>query len=318
VRTTIIGAGVSGLTVATLMIERGWHHGDDEIRLVADRGFEETVSSVAAAVWTMTDDEPADRAMTRALVSRGRFATFARDPGSGVRPLPQRELHRTDPPPSPWEETPWVRRLGPDEVPGGYAGGFAVDGFSIEPAVYLTRLRAGIREAGVHIEVGHLSSLDEVEGDLLVNCCGLGARTLVDDGDVHPIRGQVVVVEMSDVPDGVTDEDDPERIAYVYPRRDTVVLGGQRAVGVASTDVDEELTARIRRDCAALDPRIASAAVREVRVGLRPGRSEVRLEAEVLSDGRTVIHDYGHSGAGYILSWGCAEEVESLAAAARR
>jgi hypothetical protein len=117
---------------------------------------------------------------------------------------------------------------------------------------------------------------------------------------------------------GVADEDDPERIAYVYPRRDTVVLGGQRAFGVASTDVDEELTARVRRDCAALDPRIASAAVREVRVGLRPGRSEVRLEPEVLSDGRTVIHDYGHSGAGYILSWGCAEEVEGLAAAARR
>lgn len=50
-------------------------------------------------------------------------------------------------------------------------------------------------------------------------------------------------------------------------------------------------------------------------VGLRPGRREVRLEAEEM-EGGTVIHDYGHGGAGITLSWGCAAEVGRLADAA--
>ena len=48
-------------------------------------------------------------------------------------------------------------------------------------------------------------------------------------------------------------------------------------------------------------------------VGLRPSRTEVRLESEKV-EGRLVIHNYGHGGAGVTLSWGCAEEVASLVA----
>src|SRR5438874_651476 len=51
------------------------------------------------------------------------------------------------------------------------------------------------------------------------------------------------------------------------------------------------------------------------RVSLRPFRkSGVRLEWDRLRDGRTVIHNYGHGGAGFTLSWGCAREVIDLAA----
>ncbi len=50
------------------------------------------------------------------------------------------------------------------------------------------------------------------------------------------------------------------------------------------------------------------------RVGLRPARPTVRLEAEQ-AGGRPVVHNYGHGGAGVTLSWGCAQE--RLAAAPR-
>jgi D-amino-acid oxidase len=39
----------------------------------------------------------------------------------------------------------------------------------------------------------------------------------------------------------------------------------------------------------------------------------VRLEKEKLRDGRAVIHNYGHGGSGFTLSWGCAHEVAQLA-----
>jgi D-amino-acid oxidase len=53
--------------------------------------------------------------------------------------------------------------------------------------------------------------------------------------------------------------------------------------------------------------------VLEQRVGLRPGRPEVRLDVEHPVPGCTVIHNYGHGGSGFTLAWGCAEEVLRLA-----
>jgi len=48
------------------------------------------------------------------------------------------------------------------------------------------------------------------------------------------------------------------------------------------------------------------------RVGLRPFRkSGIRLEKDRLGS-RTVIHNYGHGGAGFTLSWGCAGQVVKL------
>jgi D-amino-acid oxidase len=128
---------------------------------------------------------------------------------------------------------------------------------------------------------------------------------------LYPIRGQVVAVRAPDVIDGVTDESDPDRIAYVYPRPDRVILGGVRQVGNADAHVDQVETERIIADTQQLDARLAGATVVDVRVGLRPGRDRVRVELEVDGD-RRIVHDYGHSGQGYLLSWGCAQQVLAL------
>ena len=45
------------------------------------------------------------------------------------------------------------------------------------------------------------------------------------------------------------------------------------------------------------------------RVGLRPYRPTVRLEAESLPGGRVLWHNYGHGGGGVSLSWGCARDL---------
>ena len=47
-------------------------------------------------------------------------------------------------------------------------------------------------------------------------------------------------------------------------------------------------------------------------VGLRPARSEIRIEAESLPSGQMVVHNYGHGGSGICLHWGCALEVANL------
>jgi len=45
-------------------------------------------------------------------------------------------------------------------------------------------------------------------------------------------------------------------------------------------------------------------------VGLRPGRSPLRLDSEVLG-AVPVVHCYGHGGSGITLAMGCAEDVVS-------
>jgi D-amino-acid oxidase len=51
----------------------------------------------------------------------------------------------------------------------------------------------------------------------------------------------------------------------------------------------------------------------EHRVGLRPARPEVRVEAELLAPTRCV-HNYGHGGTGVALAWGCAGDVLAMVA----
>jgi D-amino-acid oxidase len=61
-------------------------------------------------------------------------------------------------------------------------------------------------------------------------------------------------------------------------------------------------------------PELAGARVLGERVGLRPARrGGPRVEAEDLPGGGRVVHAYGHGGAGMTLSWGCADEVTTLA-----
>ncbi|KAK6043746.1 hypothetical protein COOONC_18749 [Cooperia oncophora] len=62
-------------------------------------------------------------------------------------------------------------------------------------------------------------------------------------------------------------------------------------------------------------PALKKAKVMSHHVGLRPGRSDVRLEAEIkTSNGKKVliVHNYGHGGSGVTLFWGCAMDVVKI------
>ncbi|WP_436790744.1 FAD-dependent oxidoreductase [Yinghuangia sp. YIM S10712] len=67
----------------------------------------------------------------------------------------------------------------------------------------------------------------------------------------------------------------------------------------------------IIRRCTAYAPALRESRVLEYRVGLRPVRPEVCLVEEDASPGR-LLHNYGHGGAGFTLSWGCAAEITAM------
>jgi D-amino-acid oxidase len=85
-------------------------------------------------------------------------------------------------------------------------------------------------------------------------------------------------------------------------RTEDCILGGTAEEGEWDIEPDPDIAAGILRRCVALEPRLAETVVLEHRVGLRPGRPEVRLKRENLGNGAPCIHNYGHGGSGVTLS----------------
>ena len=184
----------------------------------------------------------------------------------------------------------------------------------MDTTIYLHYLARRFAAAGCEMNANvRLENLEDVDSrfDLIINCAGIGARTLVPDPDLEPHRGQVALVPKMDLGCAMVCDDAP--LMYAIPRTNDCVFGGTNDLS-DDRAVDPAATARIVAECSrALD--IRQPAVLAERVGLRPfRRSGVRVEHTETRDGRAVIHNYGHGGAGFTLSWGCAREVLRLAA----
>lgn len=308
-RATVIGCGVSGLTTALSLRRAGI-----DAHIVTRELPADTVSYVAGAIWGPTTVEPQGRTNAWALRSREVFTELAADDTTGVAPMVHVDLKREVVARTWGEDTPYVERLSAEEVRPGYGTALRVDGFRIDPPIYLKWLMDGFEAQGGSIIIATVDRLEQCEGDIILNCSGLGSRELADDRTMYPIRGQSVAVANPGIDAGITDESDQGRIAYVYLRSTELFLGGTRDRDNSDPAPDPTIRDRILADTAILEPRLAGLSVMNERVGFRPGRPEVRLEAERLGDGRVVIHNYGHAGAGFIMSWGCAEEVVQVAA----
>lgn len=303
----VIGAGVAGLTSGIALAERG-----QRVTIYAASDAHRA-SDAAAAIWFLYDVEPADLAERWALVTFERLAALASQPGTGVSMVEFRCYARNAAIAAPpWAGGCGLRDLRDDEMLGVYSSGFAVTVPLMDTSAYLGYLRERFLNAGgVMREVAPFARLTDVprEHDVIVHCSGVGARRLAGDDAVQPHRGQVVLVDRPPLPFAMVCEDD---LLYVIPRTTDCVLGG------TSTDSDDVQpsdadTQRIRRDAAAIVD-VATLPTRAIKVGLRPFRAGgVRLERDRAEDGRLVIHNYGHGGSGFTVSWGCAEDVARLA-----
>lgn len=314
----VIGGGVSGLTTGLRLLEAGHN-----VQLWARALPPETTSSVAAAIWYPYKAYPVERVTAWGAAAYRVFTALASEPASGVRLTPVLE-YLPAPAGDPW----WVgavadfRHALADELPEGYQDGYSFTAPVIDMGVYLDWLLARFRAAGGQIAVRAVRDLAEAFAACatVVNCAGLGARELVGDHDLHPSRGQVARIRANGFPRALLDDYGPNAVAYVVPRTHDIVLGGTDDEGNERTEVDDAVTQDILRRCARLDPAFANLRpedVISVAVGLRPVRSSVRLEAERLRPDRLLLHNYGHGGAGVTLSWGCADEVVALLAAAQ-
>ncbi|HEU4542239.1 MAG TPA: FAD-dependent oxidoreductase [Jiangellaceae bacterium] len=305
----VVGAGVIGLTTAVCLAEAGLR-----VTVVTADPPERTTSMAAGAIVGPVFVARSDPGGVREHDTFDEFTRLASVPGTGVRISTGRFAAMAGGPDAPPIHRPTdIVPLGPDELPAPFTSGFRASVPCVDMPRYLEYLSLRLTEAGGTIEIRRFRSLAEMASlaSLVANCPGVGARELVPDPSVRPVRGQHVIVENPGLDTFFIEAPFGPSWTSFFPYGGHVVLGGIAVEDDWSLEPDLEIAEQILARCVTVEPRLAGARVIGHRVGLRPARPEVRLEVEEL-DGSRIVHDYGHGGSGVALSWGCAREASAL------
>lgn len=327
----VVGGGVVGLTCAEVLSE------EFDVTLVADRIGTESASIIATAIWHVYLVDQNDRSTLcwaqETLERLMRIAVEYDEAGvtlvRGVELFRKNEAHLPS-----WSHIPpFFQLLSQDEI----SRFSAMDnpdvalrlpirwGYRIEaPAATMDRYLPWLMERVLAKGVKHISRrLEHVEqaldyGVLIVNCSGYGARELTPEAGISPVKGQYVVYANQEGGpiEYIGDDDHPDETSYLISRSGEVIIGGTEEYGDDTenfTRSADELLDRIApfepwvRRLRGMTPLIS-------RVGLRPFREKgVLLKLQRQPSGTPVIHNIGHGGSGFSLSWGCANEVRNLA-----
>jgi D-amino-acid oxidase len=308
----VLGCGVVGLSSAIRLREAG-----AEVTIWARDLPPHTTSNIAAAIWGPYKAFPFERVLAWGERTFAEFCRLAEQPEAGIVLTPTIQVLE-EPTPDPW----WragvrdFRHAEAAELPPGYADGYLYATPVIEMGIYLPYLMRRFQALGGTIVQRSLESFAAAldHSPVVINCTGLGARELAADQALYAIRGQIIRVRRpAGIDRALLDEAEHGRhpLTYIVPRSDDCILGGVAEIGQESLDPDPATAAAILARASALEPALGAAEIIGHFVGLRPGRDSVRLEVEPADRG-TIIHNYGHGGAGVTLSWGCADEVVAL------
>ncbi|WP_436773433.1 NAD(P)/FAD-dependent oxidoreductase [Yinghuangia sp. YIM S09857] len=304
----VVGAGVVGLSTAVCLAEAGL-----KVRVDTSRPPWQTTSAAAGAAWDPYLAEPTSRALKWSLMSLEELTRLTDDPAeTGVRWVEGTQESRVPCSLPFWASAVEVEMCAPEELHPGFETGWRLSIPIADAPAYLRHLIRRFERAGGRVCPRTYTSLTEavVEAPIVVNCTGSGARTLVPDAAVQPLKGQVVVVRNPGVDRFFCDDTpDSDEYTYFYPHDQVVTLGGSQQPDSTTMVPDEAAAEAIVRRCGAVEPLLLEAAILDHRVGLRPVRPEVCLEVEELPNGHRLAHNYGHGGAGFSLAWGCAVDL---------
>lgn len=307
----IIGCGVSGLTVGIMLLEEGYN-----VEIITDKLPAETTSAKAAAIWFPYEVNPKEKAKEWSKISYNKFKEFCDDKTTGVSMVSLTTLIKK-------EEDAWwkdaipeneIRKARLDELPKKYPLGYKINVPLAETPIYLEYLLNQFKKLKGLISIKKITSINQLqsENNIIINCTGLGSRELVSDTKLYPILGQIVKAYKQEnincIATDFTFGKNNDKLAYVIPRKDCLILGGTAIKDKEELTPDDELTKSILIRCSEIEPNLSEIKIKSVLVGLRPGRPEIRLERE----GKNTIHNYGHGGGGYTVSWGCATAVLEL------
>ncbi len=257
----VIGCGVIGLSTARVLQDAGF-----SVTIYARDVPPNTTSNVSGAQWSPSvifdasaiSDAFRAQYVRAATLSYGRYQTLLGD-DYGVRWIENYDCH--DQPASPFLSNtditliaslyPEVMTYGPGQhqFRTAYATRFLT--MLIEPNRYLRAILRDYLMRGGRVVIRSFSDMHDVltlEEPLIMNCSGLGAKTLAGDAQLEPVRGQLSVLEPQANIDYIALY---SRGHYMFPRGDGIVLGGTFEPNVTNLDPDQATIRRIVGDHAA-------------------------------------------------------------------
>jgi glycine/D-amino acid oxidase-like deaminating enzyme len=253
-RCAVIGCGVVGLSTARLFQRRG-----GSVTIYAKDLPPETTSNIAGGFWYPTSVYDTRNATPKFLDQFNQACKIAHrayqlliGPEYGVRWIDAFEILSGPEPVV--SAMPGGNELYPEiqihEDRKRYFGSDYVRQYStmlIEPHTYLNALLRDFYLAGGKVVVKELQNKEEIAQlpeSLIFNCSGLGARKLVGDQTLGPVRGQLEIL----LPQPEIDYCYLGMVGYMFPRRDGIVLGGTFDHDNWSTEPNPDTTSGILGD----------------------------------------------------------------------
>jgi D-amino-acid oxidase len=306
---TIIGSGVIGLTTALTLSESG-----HKVTVRTWKLPPFTTSDKAAAFWSPY--RIGEDALTFSWIAETYtvLKDISEESGSGVSMIALKKFLKDG---SDQSDLWWLHAipegaftsLSKEALPEGYEAGWTARVPLMETPVYLPYLIKRLEDSGGNIISGEkITDIDSLldGAERVINCTGLGSRELVGDHSLSPVRGQIAVVDAPGLDAIYVDADSP---SYLVPRADGCIVGGTYEKDAWEETSDTQTIASMLKKAPGLLPGDYQRVIRTY-AGLRPYRPTVRLEVDPLKP--RLIHNYGHGGAGFTLSWGTASRVAQL------
>lgn len=345
----VIGAGVTGLSVATRLQS---HHPTRQITIIAAETPTTTSPSVDyASMWAGAHYRPvpgsSEQLKQEAQLAHRTAETMqqiaSESPEAGVAFLEAIEYLEEPPAEVLGLKTGDVyasrndgfRVLDQSELPSGTKWGCEYRTYCVNVQLYCQWLLDRFRAKGGQLIVHKLSSAVEAfefaqqrglgKVQVVVNCSG---RNFDQDPKMKFIRGQTVLVKQQ-YDKTVTRQNRDGTWAFLIPRPrgGGTIVGGTKEIGDTETRPRPETRRKLLQQSVQAYPDFIDSVDRfEVvkdNVGRRPWRDGgFRIETDLVSPDKSIVHGYGAGGRGYELSWGAAEKIvelvkESAAAKAR-
>lgn len=225
----VIGSGVMGLTTARLVQEAGFPVSIYTAALPPD-----TTSAVAGGQvspfghYRESEVTPEWMAQFQAAMAYSwqRFQALVGE-RYGIRWLPTYEETRRTAIENDWMDPyyPNARMLKPGDHPFPVDQAIAFDTMYVETPRFMAQLTSEVLGAGGTIHMRRFEDLADVTTlteRLVFNCTGIGAKALVGDDLLTPVRGQLAVLQ----PQPEVRYAFAGNAGYMFPRGDGILLGG--------------------------------------------------------------------------------------------
>jgi D-amino-acid oxidase len=235
----VLGAGVMGLTAATRLLDLGL-----KVTIYSDRKTADTTSHKAGGQWAVSVVAYQGKQQELAGIVKTAYTTFKNSIGQGFG-----VYQRPNYTPGPSHNLDVVIQLVPGLIPPpvhlarlpfeGHTGpGREYQTLLIEPPVFLARLESDLIARGATfapLQTFHnRSEVVALKENVIVNCTGLGSKTLFNDPYMEPRTGQLAMLPPQPNLQYLYGEN-----GYMFSRSDALVIGGTYEKGVNNETPDK-------------------------------------------------------------------------------